>query len=121
MSCGPTQCPPTAIPDPVVQPTWTVPAPSDCGRGGIYYNTPQTYVDSCSLGSPTPPISVTIPAFTYSSEVSQDDANNQAMDAAQTAAETERVANPCETSGGDFLIDELGDFFVDESSNFLTT
>lgn len=120
MSCAPTACPPAEAPTPVTQPTWTVPAPFDCGRGRVYYNTPQTYVNTCE-DSPTPPISVTTPAFTFSSEVSQEDADEQAMAAAQAEADAERLENPCTSSGGGFLVTEGGDFIVTEGGTNIIT
>lgn len=121
MSCAPTPCPPSSPPDPQPRDTWDIPPPSNCAQGGTFYNTPQTYVNTCPVGSPTPPISVTIPAFTYSSIISQDDADEQAMLAAQEQADAERELAPCASAESAFLITEDDDFLVTEDDDFIVT
>jgi hypothetical protein len=51
-----------------------------------YFNTAQTFTATCTGGTGAP-VTVTIPANSYSSIVSQADANQQALNAAQSAAQ----------------------------------
>ncbi len=51
-----------------------------------FYNAPQTYTASCPSGSTGSDVEVTIPAGAYSSIVSQQDADAQALAAAQSQA-----------------------------------
>jgi hypothetical protein len=64
-----------------------------------YWNTPQSYTAQCTTTDPNAPaptgnsVTVNIPANTYSSNVSQADANQQALSAAQSQAESEMSGN----------------------------
>lgn len=62
----------------------------------VYLNTEQTCENVCPEGETGDPIEVTIPAGTYSSTVSQEDADTQAHDAACAQAAEERALNPCQ-------------------------
>lgn len=120
MSCGPTSCPP-AIPSPQARPTWDPVVGVNCQPDPVFYNTEQTYVDSCGGESPTPDITVTVPPYTYTSTVSQEDADDTALAAAQAEAEALRELSPCQEGSGDFIVTEDGDFLVTEDGDFIIT
>lgn len=56
-----------------------------------YYNTPQSFTANCPAGSTGSAVTATIPAAQFSSIVSQDDANAQAIAAATTQAQSQLV------------------------------
>lgn len=120
MSCPAVPCPP-APPDAEARFSLASPTPSDCWSALLYYNTQQTYVDSCPEGSPTAPISVTVLANLYTSTVSQDDADNEALAAAQEEAEALRELTPCQEASEGFILGEDGDFLITEDGSFLIT
>jgi len=65
----------------------------------VYYNTVQSYTANCPSGQTGSPVTATIAAGTYSSSLSQADANAQALSAAQSQANSQLSC----TAGGTFL------------------
>lgn len=111
MECIADACPvppPNATAEPTFPGTGTT---TQCETVVVYYNTAQTYVNSCPVGSPTPPITVTTPEHTYLSYVDQADADNQAMAAAEAAADAQRELSPCEPAPS-LLLEEDGTSFI---------
>lgn len=120
MSCPAVPCPPSP-PTPEARFVKDPPAGFNCGLTLLYYNTQQTYTDNCPIGSPTAPISVTVLANTYSSSVSQDDADDIAMDVAEVQAAALRVLTPCQAGAGSFILAEDDSFLTTEGDDFLIT
>lgn len=122
MSCTPSPCPPSIVPSPVVNPAWELPPNTTC-IGGVFYNTRQEVTDVC-VDSPTPSITVVVPAGSYTSTESQDDADAVALAAAQAEADGLREASPC-VGGGEgsetLLLTEDEDFLTTEDGDFITT
>lgn len=88
----------------------------ECDNVVAYYNTAQTFINSCPTGSSTPPISVTVPANTILSFVSQDDADTLAMNRADTVAAAQRALNPCQTPANLLLAEDGTTFIVFEGT-----
>lgn len=61
---------------------------------GVWWNTEQSFTAACDIGYSGGPLTVTIPAGTYTSLVSQDDADNTAYLAAKSQAEAALVCVP---------------------------
>lgn len=119
MSCTPSPCPPSSVPAPVSTPTWTSPDGQTC-VGAIYYNTEQSYTNTCS-GGPLADITVTIAASAYSSTESLIAANATALAAATAQANALRALNPCIVTSASLLLTEASAFLTSEAGDFLTT
>jgi alpha-tubulin suppressor-like RCC1 family protein len=87
MMMGPRETP---LPPPPPRPRPPIPPISV-----VYANTPQTCVNTCPEGTTGEPISVTVGAGEYTSDVSQEAANAAAMAAACAEAAALREENPC--------------------------
>jgi hypothetical protein len=68
----------------------------------IFWNAAQTFTASCAAGSTGTPVTKTVAAHTYSSALSQADANQQALNAAKTQAENSLVCTGGTTGGTTF-------------------
>ena len=128
MACAPTPCPPFELPPPVVEvlveapapvsdPSWPA-APSNayCGAPTKYYSSRVTYSNTCAeIDDPQPhfTITVSIPAYTFSSYISQFDADQQALASAEAQADALRLLYPCVPSA-ELLSTELLDTIVTE-------
>jgi len=87
-----------------------------------YYNTQQSYTNTCPSGTTGAPITVTIPAGTVLSGISVADANATALAMATAQANALRVLTPCVPSGEIiFIITENDDFIITEDGIFIIT
>jgi uncharacterized protein DUF5977 len=77
----------------------------------IFQNTEQTFTAECPPGFTGTPVTKTVPAGTYFSTESQEDADAKALHAAMLQAEAELVcaAEPWETTQGPFWLTTGGD------------
>lgn len=112
MSCVFEGCPP--LPPSAASPADlpTTATTVNCFQVTLYYNTQQQYTNSCSGGSSTPPITVTVLANTFLSSVSQEDANAQAYAAAITQADALRALSPCSAPVNLLLAEDNSTFIV---------
>lgn len=111
MSCPSDACPPVPPSPSALGIPPTPENPQTCFGGTFYYNAKQTFVDSCGAGSTGLQIVVIIPKDRYLSSISQADADNQAMAAAVSEADTLRIANPCSGAVG-LLLAEGGNGYI---------